>query len=105
MKRGWLIVLLVASIIIVCGCALFSGLYGLGLFLNYAEDHESNGIIGATAPTATPVVNRPLPVKVPSKVLTDSNDTLTSLKEIELPPSDLRELAQRLKGEKDKNIT
>jgi hypothetical protein len=105
MKRGWLIVLLVASIIIVCGCALFSGLYGLGLFLNYAEDHESNGIFGAAAPTATPVVSRPLPVKVPSKVLTDSNDTLTSLKEIELPPSDLRELAQRLKGEQDIPIT
>ncbi len=101
MKRGWIIGLLVATAIIVCGCALFSGMYGLGLFLNYAEKREYTKLFELTIPTATPLVLRTLPDNSHSSMLAVTDDTITSLMEIELPPSDLRELAERLEGKQN----
>ena len=101
MKRGWIIGLLVATTIIVCGCALFSGVYGLGLFLNYAEDRENTAEFELTIPTTTPVVIRPLPENSHSSARAVMDETSTSLMEIELPPSNLRELAERLEGKKN----
>jgi hypothetical protein len=101
MKRGWIIGLLVSITIIICGCAVISGMYGLGLFLNYAEDRESSAEFELTIPTATPVVNRALKVNSSPSLLTETEDTLALLKEIELPPSNLRELAERLEGKQN----
>ena len=101
MKRGWIIVSLVATTIIICGCALFSGMYVVGTFLDIAEDLESNADSESALPTATPFVNRLSPVDGPSGLETDANETLKSLTEIDLPVSDLRELARRLEGKQN----
>lgn len=76
MKRGWIIVSLVAATIIICGCALFSGMYVVGTFLDYAEELEGTAGSKSTLPTTTPFVNRLLPVDGPSGLETDANETL-----------------------------
>jgi immune inhibitor A len=101
MKRGWIIVSLVATTIIICGCALFSGMYVVGTFLDSAEDLEGIADPESALPTATPSVNRLLPVDGPSGLVTDANETIKSLTGIDLPVSDLRELAKRLEGKQN----
>ena len=101
MKRGWIIVSLVATTIIICGCALFSGMYVVGTFLDSAEDLEGIADPESALPTATPFVNRLLPVDGSSGLETDANETLKSLTGIDLPVSDLRELAKRLEGKQN----
>jgi len=103
MKRGLIIGGLVAATIILFGCALLSGMYALGLFLNYAEERETNSEY--ILPTETPVVTRPSAVNSQPLVLTNSDDTLALLMDMELPPSNLRELAARLEGKQNIPIT
>ena len=76
MKRGWIIVSLVAATIIICGCALFSGMYVVGTFLDIAEDLEGIADSESALPTTTPFVNRLLPVDGPSGLVTDANETI-----------------------------
>ena len=101
MKRGWIIGILITSGIVICGCAVFSGMYVAGTLLAYAEDLESISANKASEPTPTPIVNR-LPQNDELEVAgLDATETLKSLREMEVPPSDLRLLAQRLEGKQD----
>jgi len=105
MKRSSLIVLLVTSTIIVCSCALLTSFFGFGLFLNKLEGNDGIGLQEIVHPTATPVVNRSMAVSTPSDATSDAEETLAILKGINLPTSDLRELAERLEGKRDIPIT
>ncbi len=105
MKRSSLIVLLVTTTIIVCSCALLTSFFGFGFLLNKLEQNEGVGLLDIVHPTATPVVNRSMAVNTPSDATSDADETLATLKGINLPTSDLRELAGRLEGKRDIPIT
>lgn len=105
MKRGWIIVLLVMTTIIVCGCALFSGIFGIGLFLNRVDEGGGMGVFENGPPTATPVVNRITSGTTAHQAMINADETLALLKNVDLPSSDLRELAERLEGKRDIPLT
>jgi len=105
MKRGWQVTLLVGITIFVCGCAIFSGIFGFGKFLEYAGDRESNSGYGTAGSSASPEPIRTLPDNARSEVLAEANETLAILSETNLPTSELRELAERLEGKKDIPLT
>ncbi|MFL7890695.1 MAG: hypothetical protein AB8I56_01400 [Anaerolineales bacterium] len=105
MKRGLQILLLVGITIFVCGCAIFSGIYGYSKFLDYAEGLDGNSGYASTAISSSPVPIRTLPADAPPQVLADANETLAYLSEIDLPTSELRDLAERLEGTEDIPLT
>ena len=109
MKRGWMISLLVAVVIAVCGCALISGMYGLSFFIDKFGGEEA-GLVSSALPTSTPVILRPNPASSsdPSgenQALFLHSETLVALKGVEIPPSDLRDLAKRLEGKQNIPLT
>ena len=59
MNRGWVIVMVAAFTVVVCGCAFISGIYGYRWFIESigVESESSKNFI----PTSTPVVVRPNP--------------------------------------------
>ncbi len=109
MKRGWVIGLVVALLITVCGCALISSIYGLRLFINNIDEGE-DGFFASALPTNTPVVVRPAPGSTSNEtegnpVSIRSKENLEILKNVEIPPNDLRDLAKRLEGKQNIPIT
>jgi len=109
MKRGWVITLSVALVIVACGCILISGIYGVGFFLDKFGGEEA-GSVSSAFPTSTPVVLRPDPASSsnPSgenQTLFHHRETLDALKGVEIPPNDLIDLAKRLEGKQDIPLT
>lgn len=109
MKHGWVIGLSVAFVIVACGCILISGIYGLGYFIENFGGTEA-GLVSSALPTSTPVLLRPNPASAsdPSgenKALFHHGKTLENLKGVEIPLSDLRDLAKRLEGKQDIPLT
>jgi len=105
MKRGWVIGLSVAIAIVACGCILIAGMYGLGFFIDKFGGEEA-GLVNSALPTSTPVVLRPNPASTSNlsgenQALFHHGETLEALKSVEIPPSDLRDLAKRLEGKQD----
>lgn len=103
MKRGLIVGVFVVITLALCGCALLIWFVGLDLFLQRAEIRANNPVLEISEPTVTPVVVRPLPVHANMREKMD--ETLSSLMAIELPTSDLRELAQRLEGKENIPLT
>lgn len=105
MKRGWVVALSVAFMIFACGCIFLVGIYGLNYYLNNFSA-GGPGITKSALPTSTPVVIRPEQESVfePSGeklALAHPSKTLNALKQVEIPPSDYRDLAKRLEGKQD----
>jgi immune inhibitor A len=105
MKRRWQVTLLVGITIFVCGCAIFSGIFGFGKFLDYAGERENNSGYEAAVPSTSPVPIRTLSDDATPQVLAEAHETLAYLSEIDLPASELRDLAERLEGKKDIPLT
>jgi hypothetical protein len=109
MKRNWVIISVVAFSISVCGCALISGIYGFGLFINSINEGRDE-VTGPVIPTSTPVVVRPNPgssssLAARNPVSVKNNETLEAIKSVEIPTNDLRELARRLEGKQNIPLT
>jgi hypothetical protein len=109
MERGWVIGIVTAFIIVVCGCAVISGIFGYRWFLEATSDLNGENLINPI-PTSTPVVVRPNPGISANQSETDvnigiSSETLEALKLVEIPPNNLRELAKRLEGKNDIPLT
>jgi immune inhibitor A len=104
MKRGWMITLVVAFSIAVCGCTLITVIYGLGLFFNSLNNIPMEGgmFTGFTVPTITPAVVRPEAESSDQAAGNPASirrhESLEVLKSVELPPNDFRDLAKRLEG-------
>lgn len=103
MKRELIIGIFVVITLALCGCALLTWFVGVDLFLQRAEIRTNDPVLEVLEPSVTPVVVRPLPVHANMREKMD--ETLSSLMAIELPTSDLRELAQRLEGKENIPIT
>ena len=101
MKRSWMIVLLVAITIFICGCVLVSGMYGVGLWFDRTKVIQQVITSQPAEPTSEPVEMIKIPESSAPDIKTKAEETLKTLKEIELPTSDLGELAQRLEGKGD----
>jgi immune inhibitor A len=104
MNRGWVIGLIAAFIVVVCGFAFISGIYGYRLFIASVRDEGESSLTGI--PTSTPEVVRPNPGisanQAESKPFTSMrNETLKTLNNVEIPQNDLRELAKRLEGKQN----
>jgi hypothetical protein len=109
MNRGWVIGAVAVFVIMVCGCAVISGIYGYRWF-DQAISKSSGESFITSIPTSTPVVVRPSAgistSQSESKPLPSlSNETLEALKSVEIPQNDLRELAKRLEGKENIPLT
>ena len=103
MRRGTLLAVVAGSIaIFICGCILFIGLFGLGLFMDSSFTNVI-GLLGEGAPTGTPIVYRPTIEPGTSKsdaklAMQTDNEVLSIIRESVPPENDLYDLAKRLEG-------
>lgn len=109
MNRSWVIGVITASLIVVCGCAVISGIWGYQWFVEATSD-SGEASISTAIPTSTPEVVRPNPgISViqseTNSYASRSSETLDALMSVEIPQNDLRELAKRLEGKQDIPLT
>lgn len=108
MKRGWVIGVLVALAIVACGCFLLTGIYGLNFLIDKLLAQEA-AFFNPVIPTRTPEILQSKPIMPSSSSvnpeLVHQNETLETLRNAEIPISDLRDLAKRLDGKSDIPLT
>jgi hypothetical protein len=108
MNRSWVIGLVAAFTVVICGCALISGIYGYRWFMkSFLDEGESSKTV---IPTSTPVVVRPNPGVSANQAESNpvtrmSNETLEALMGVEIPQNNFRELAKRLEGKENIPLT
>jgi immune inhibitor A len=109
MDRRLVIGIFTGFVIIVCGCAVITGIFGYRWFVEATSDRVGENLV-ETDPTPTPVVIRPNPGISANQTETDSTksvgrETLEALLGVEIPPTNLRDLAKRLEGKNDIPLT
>ena len=109
MNRGWVIGAVAVFMIMVCGCAVLSGIYGYRWLAQAISESNGESFINSI-PTSTPVVVRPGAGISASQSESNplpslSNETLDALKSVEIPENNPRELAKRLEGKQDIPLT
>ena len=103
MKRGMLLAVVAGSIaVLICGCILFIGLFGLGLLMDSSSSNV-RGLLGEGTPTGTPIVYRPTIEPGTSNsdaklAMQTGNEVLSIIRESVPPENDLYDLAKRLEG-------
>lgn len=105
MRRGWILAIIIVTLLALCVCALRASYYGLELFLLNRGEARRSVLQEVLSPTLTPDVIWPTEAASATDTIIDPNDTLAQLMSVEVPTSDLRDLAGRLEGKKDIPLT
>ncbi len=99
-EKRWLIGALIGITMIFCGCAIIAGITGVGYFVNFANDELLTATKENNA-TRTPHNPMPTPTEYLYEEISEAQRTFADLAAVELPTSDLRDLARRLHGKSD----